>query len=197
MSPRGDKFLDAFRPSAVLMLWAGCFPFSGIFGSELQFRLLSFPTLYSIAFLIHIVVVLEHSANLTLEILPHSFASVVILFQDVAGILNSIFVVAFFLVRGSRIAKILTEVDAFPRHRRKRVAEITIPLGIFCVVAILDAVAIAVVGFYFQSPSALCKGGFIVAFVALLLRIASFIRDIIQDLKQPQEKVENALFEMR
>ncbi|CAG0888399.1 unnamed protein product [Darwinula stevensoni] len=53
-----DKFLDIFKTSSALLFLGGCFPFTGVFHSELQFQLVSFPAFYSFGFLVYMTAVL-------------------------------------------------------------------------------------------------------------------------------------------
>ena len=197
MSSGGEKFIASFRPSAIVLFLTGCFPFSGIFGSELQFQLVSFPAFYSIGFLIYVAAVLVHSLQMVLGSIPYSYVAVIIALQTATFVLNAGIVIIFFLIRGTRIATLFSEANSIPHYPQKRLAEIAIPLGIYILVASLDSVAMAFVEFYVVIPVSFCKSGVIVVFVGLLLRVTSFVRDIMEDLSMPQEELKPAAHGMR
>ena len=200
MSTPEDKFLDSFRLSSFLLLLSGCFPFSGIFRSELQFRLISFPSFYSMAFLIYIAVVFvitlqNYVAENYFQFPPFDLG--VIILQFFVSIIYCEMIVITFLLRSSRIEAIFKEVDAIPRRPKKRVAELTVPLSILCLVVTLGSMGNAFTHYYYLIFYSLPKSGIVVIFVALLLRIASLIGEIIEDLEQTEGNSEHPIHSIR
>ncbi|CAG0902753.1 unnamed protein product [Darwinula stevensoni] len=201
MQVKADKFMDTFRASSVLLFLGGCFPFTGIFRSELQFQLVSFPAFYSMGFLVYMTVVLISTLWKVLRFLfeaRRSLEEVVTTLQFTVAITYAWVVIAFFLVSGPRIEKIFAKVDDIPRKPRKRLQEFTFPLAAALVVSPLHFAVEILIGWEYLIPLTLVMSGIAVVFMALLLRIASFLRDLIEDMHNPEGILnEDALAEMQ